>query len=190
MQLLPAASRRTGSWVNGRGSTTEIVRRDNDQPGSTAPGQIEFDWRVSVASVSDSSPFSRFSGCSRLLMPLSGSLTLEVDGQGNFVDRYGTFHFEGEDSVRAIPSGEALDLNVIVRRCWGKADLNARKVDTPYTVRCPEESTVIVIALSEGTESTMGSLQLLDAVSLDSQEQITISNSAVIAVATLTSSAN
>nr|MBP1190485.1 environmental stress-induced protein Ves [Frigoribacterium sp. PvP032] len=69
--VLRAASRPVVPWRNGAGTTTVV-----------AEGSASCSWRVSVATISRSAPFSDFAGVDRLLMPLSEQgLDLVVDGR-------------------------------------------------------------------------------------------------------------
>ena len=55
-------------WKNGGGATREAV---NWPPGA---GLDAFDWRVSIASIAASGPFSVFTGVERRIMLLEGCL--------------------------------------------------------------------------------------------------------------------
>ena len=60
-------------WKNGAGSTTELLI---DPPGATLAGG--FRWRVSMATVAESGPFSSFPGLDRTLLLLEGE-GMELD---------------------------------------------------------------------------------------------------------------
>ena len=69
---------RTMPWKNGAGSTTELVI---EPPGATLAGG--FHWRVSMATVAESGPFSSFPGYDRTLLLLEGQgLELEHGPHG------------------------------------------------------------------------------------------------------------
>ena len=55
-QLIQYASLRPAPWKNGGGSTTEIAVWPN------GAGLDEFDWRISLATITQSGPFSFFPG--------------------------------------------------------------------------------------------------------------------------------
>jgi len=100
-------------WRNGGGWTREIVRSPRDDTGGA------FDWRLSVADVDAEGPFSRFDGCDRILVLLSGN-GLELDSVGQPVvlrPPFGYLRFPGELPITARPiDGSTADLNLIWRR--------------------------------------------------------------------------
>lgn len=69
--LLPAVP-----WKNGGGITREIAVAP---PGA---GYTDFNWRLSIADIVESGPFSSLSGVDRhFLMGTSGSLKITIDGR-------------------------------------------------------------------------------------------------------------
>lgn len=113
---LPAAARTAKLWKNGGGSTTDILVR----PASA--GLENFDWRLSIATIGGSGPFSEFEGVDRSLSLLdnSGNQTLHllVDEVLFQLDRHNpSLRFSGEARVRAEAGGEPYTvLNVMSRR--------------------------------------------------------------------------
>ncbi|HEV2674687.1 MAG TPA: HutD family protein [Aliidongia sp.] len=74
VSLLPATLYRTMPWRNGRGTTTEIALGPSAGP--------DFAWRLSIADVPDSGPFSPFTGFERLIAVVAGAgMRLAVDGR-------------------------------------------------------------------------------------------------------------
>ena len=71
-QLIQYASLMPAPWKNGGGSTTEIAVAP---PGA---GFDDFDWRVSLATITQDGPFSVFPGIDRTLAL--------VDGDGVLLD--------------------------------------------------------------------------------------------------------
>ncbi|MGQ0565316.1 MAG: HutD/Ves family protein [Gemmobacter sp.] len=107
---LTAADYRIQPWANGRGQTVELARMDDAQ------GII---WRLSVATVSEDGPFSRFPGVRR-------SLTV-IDGPG--------FRLVGEGiALRAAPLQPvafAGDIDISARDVTGPSrDFNVMTRDT------------------------------------------------------------
>lgn len=92
-------------WANGLGTTRELARDDNGA------------WRLSLADIGTEAEFSSLPGIDRLLIVLSGSVALRMDGverelgPGDFVE------FAGEAAVsgRALTIG-ATDVNLMVSR--------------------------------------------------------------------------
>lgn len=101
-------------WKNGQGITREVISR----PASDGSGG--FDWRISLATVGASGPFSVFLGIERTIAVLQGDgMQLTVDGRREpplLVDSP-PFAFSGDAEVQAVClGGETLDLNVMSRR--------------------------------------------------------------------------
>jgi uncharacterized protein len=101
-------------WKNGLGITREVISR----PASD--GASGFDWRISLATVGASGPFSVFAGIARTIAVLEGDgMRLTVDGRQEvpLLVASPPFTFSGDAEVRAeCLGGETLDLNVMSRR--------------------------------------------------------------------------
>lgn len=101
-------------WKNGLGITREVISR----PASDGSGG--FDWRISLATVGASGPFSVFPGIDRTIAVLQGDgMQLTVDGRREPPLLIGSppFAFSGDAEVQAdCLGGETLDLNVMSRR--------------------------------------------------------------------------
>ena len=107
-------------WKNGGGSTREIACWP---PGA---GLDDFDWRVSIASVAASGPFSRFAGVDRTIMLLKGEgLRLQAPGLDHLLDTlHAPFLFSGDVALKCtLLGGESTDLNVMGRRTRGRASV-------------------------------------------------------------------
>ena len=101
-------------WKNGLGITREVISR----PASDGLGG--FDWRISLATVGASGPFSVFAGIDRTIAVLEGDgMQLTVDGRREppLVVASPPFAFSGDAQIQAdCLGGETLDLNVMSRR--------------------------------------------------------------------------
>ena len=102
-------------WKNGGGVTREIV---SWPPGSTVS---RFDWRISIAHIASSGPFSAFPGVDRVITLLEGAgVALKaVDGSVNHrLDQpLRPFAFKGEVPLQADRLGlDCHDFNVMTRR--------------------------------------------------------------------------
>lgn len=101
-------------WKNGLGITREVI----SQPA--ADDMDGFDWRISLATVGASCPFSVFAGIDRTIAVLHGDgMQLTVDGRQEPPLLVGSpaFAFSGDAEVQAIClGGETLDLNMMSRR--------------------------------------------------------------------------
>lgn len=112
--LIPYASLQATPWKNGGGGTTEIAI---SPPGA---GLGTFDWRISLATIAASGPFSVFEGIDRTLALVDGpGVTLDIDGDGRFVlsDDEPVLEFAGEAHVVAtVGARPTTDFNVMTRR--------------------------------------------------------------------------
>lgn len=113
MKVLRADRYATVPWRNGGGTTREIafyrdLKRHDD-----------FLWRLSLATVDRSGPFSSFQGVDRTIALLAGngmSLTTQA-GRVDVTSTTEPFAFEGELPVEcALLEGTTIDLNAMTRR--------------------------------------------------------------------------
>ena len=98
-------------WRNGGGTTREVAAA----PGSGGAG---FDWRVSIADVTEPGAFSTFPGVDRVIALLEGDqLVLTVDGVDQVLHPHEPFTFAGESvTTCALPDGHTRDLNLMTAR--------------------------------------------------------------------------
>ena len=118
-------------WKNGGGSTCEIACWP---PGA---GLADFAWRLSIASIALSGPFSVFAGVDRSIMLLDGdgvhllsvpSTDSTQTGQVDIDHRLDTplqpFSFTGDNAVHCtLLGGPSRDFNVMTRRGEWHADV-------------------------------------------------------------------
>ena len=102
-------------WKNGGGDTREVLCWP---PGA---GFDTFDWRVSLATIASSGPFSSFPGIDRTIMLLEGKgvrLRSKEDGIDHRLDTlWEPFAFPGEAGVFGkLADGTTTDFNLMVRR--------------------------------------------------------------------------
>ena len=111
-RLLLRAGYRSMPWRNGAGTTLEIAR-------APASGD-DFDWRLSLATVAASGPFSAYAGYERLVALASGpGFTLSVGAQppATLAAAGESLVFPGAAATRCeLIAGECLDLSLIVRQ--------------------------------------------------------------------------
>jgi environmental stress-induced protein Ves len=107
------------SWKNGGGITTELLLEQGDD-GSAA-------WRLSIAEVTKSGPFSDFSGYARTIMLIDGPgfvLDFEAHPQKRLDRRYEPFPFDGGWKTGCtLIDGPVRDFNLIVANAAGPASL-------------------------------------------------------------------
>ena len=166
MTLLPSESRIASPWKNGKGVTREIAAFPM---GATIDA---FEWRVSIADVSEGGAFSNFPNIDRLLAALDGTIRLQIGGEAPVTLVPGTnpIAFAGDIPCRAdIPDGAARDLNVMTRRGCFMSRMTL--VEADGVLRFPENArTIILVALFDlniRIAETLIALKPLDAVRFD-----------------------
>ena len=108
---LPAADRVAVPWKNGGGITREIAVFP---PGA---GLEDFEWRISLAEVAATGPFSLFDGVDRHLTVLKGIMRLDFADRSLELHSADSLAFPGNVAVRGTPlDGPVIDLNVMTRR--------------------------------------------------------------------------
>jgi uncharacterized protein len=99
-------------WKNGLGTTTEIVRVD-DEDG-------ELLWRVSVADVASDGPFSSFAGYDRVIATIEGAgmiIAHPTLGRSARLGALEPYAFSGDwETGCALVGGPVRDFNLITRR--------------------------------------------------------------------------
>jgi len=133
MRIIRPSEYRRMPWKNGGGETVEIA---------VAPAGASldaFDWRVSMAHVASSGPFSRFPGVDRTLAVLEGpGIRLSIAGRKAVPLRRDTppFGFSGDDPAEAeLIDGAIEDLNVMTRRAGHRHRLSRLAATAPVSLR-------------------------------------------------------
>lgn len=116
-------------WKNGGGVTREIVCQP---PGV---GMAAFDWRVSIAHIASSGPFSAFAGVDRVITLLEGAGVRLHSTDGAVDHALDTplvpFAFAGETPVTGtLLHGDCHDFNVMTRRAACHAGVWVCRNDT------------------------------------------------------------
>lgn len=115
IRLLSPLAYHTTPWKNGGGTTTELAIHPE------GAGWDDFLWRVGIADIRQSGPFSSFPGVDRSIMlldcPLGSGMTLTIDGKSVEMVQHEFIDFAGEAVTQGRLRGEAVrDLNVMSRR--------------------------------------------------------------------------
>src|ERR1700748_3704583 len=112
-KLIPADSLPSMPWKNGGGMTREVLK-------FPASASIDtFDWRISLAAVATSGPFSLFPEVDRTMIVTDGQgIALDDNNQRIVLRRSDEpFSFPGEIPYRAsLIDGPIADMNVMTRR--------------------------------------------------------------------------
>jgi len=151
-QLIQYASLRAAPWKNGGGTTTEIAI----SPAGSALSK--FDWRVSLATIAQSGPFSSYPGIDRSLALVDGDGVLLDFGDERFVlsPSEPLIEFPGEASVEAtITDGHTTDFNVMTRRGRCRHRLERRVIRGRDELTRRSGTTMLFLA--EGESLTLSS---------------------------------
>lgn len=116
LRRITPADHRVMPWKNGLGFTREIAI---DPPGASM-NYAGFRWRLSIATVNQSGPFSSFPGIDRTIMVIEGKgMELAVAGQApQRLDRcFVPFSFSGDAATECkLIDGPIRDFNLMVNR--------------------------------------------------------------------------
>jgi environmental stress-induced protein Ves len=167
--VLREADYREMPWKNGGGVTTEIAVH----PAASDVGGA-FLWRLSVARIDRSGPFSVFPGYDRTMLLLDGAgLDLDFGPRGRArLDRcFVPFAFRGEwEASCALLDGPVRDFNVMLDR--------ARVVGQPRVLslgsgsfRCPLSGTTVLLYVLRGRVRARFS-GVMEAVELSANETL------------------
>jgi len=146
-------------WKNGKGFTREIYCIPNEASPDL------FNFRLSMATVSQSSPFSLFPGAERFLMLLEGNgFRLKFEDQADAIlsSPFDSLTFEGEEMIHCeLLGGKCLDFNVMTNRSWGSSVVSSSLLkvgesrrfiatcDTFVFVYCPNPFLLVLKAKEE-----------------------------------------
>jgi uncharacterized protein len=139
LQIIRKSSFTAAPWKNGGGITYEAIR--------VPPGGDSFRWRVSVAHIDASGPFSEFAAYNRTMVLLRGSgLTLKfADGHQRVLRQLGDLaEFDGAAATHCeLLNGPCVDLNLMVAKLR-RAAVRVERVAEDFRVpAAPSESALI-----------------------------------------------
>jgi environmental stress-induced protein Ves len=164
--LLPAP------WKNGGGSTTEIALCP------AGAGFDDFDWRISLATVAHSGPFSLFPGVDRSLALVAGAgMTLVLDGAEPRQLNAATplIRFAGEAAVQAwTGAAPSTDFNVMTRRARCQHQLTRHPLSGGMTLTRNSASTLLFLAEGSALQAGRAALARYDALLLDATDPATL----------------
>lgn len=158
MRILRAADYRVMPWKNGGGTTTEIAVSPE---GASLDG---FDWRVSMARVEGSGPFSSFADIDRTLSVLEGEgIVLDVAGQPavRLTPASAPFAFPADlPTSAALIAGPITDLNVMTRRSRTLHSVERLTISQPVDITIQAGSTLVLCHKGEAVLPEAGSVRL------------------------------
>lgn len=118
---------RVQPWKNGGGSTTELEVEPE--------GGSKFLWRLSIADVERSGPFSDFAGYKRTIMLLEGdgmALTFDGTEPHRIAEPHRPFVFDGGWKTECrLLGGPVRDLNLMVDRSRAWGSMQVKGLDHP-----------------------------------------------------------
>jgi environmental stress-induced protein Ves len=143
MRIVRQSQFKSSPWKNGGGITHEAMR-------SPSRGDV-FRWRVSVAHIDTSGPFSDFAGYARTMVLLRGAgIALKLsDGTRRDLRAVGEMaQFDGALGVECeLLSGPCVDLNLMTSNAMGPVRARIERLQGPlsYALRADESMLVFPI---------------------------------------------
>lgn len=171
-------------WKNGGGTTTELARNGD------APRWL---WRLSVADVEHSGPFSDFTGYRRLIVLLDGrGMALSFDAAAPVVldERYRPFAFDGGSRTHCdLLEGPLRDMNLIFDAMRVDASLDVCTLATGASLRVAASECALLHAIGGRFDVAIGddsvALSPGDTLQVDEREALPITATALDAHAVL-----
>ena len=170
MHILWAKDRAATPWKNGGGTTSEVIVHP------PRAGFDDFGWRISIAKVEKSGPFSTFAGIDRNLAMLEGSVLLKLAGRDaiKLSPDAQPVNFPGDVSAEAeVIHHPATDLNVMTRRGLFSATMTRRTLSGEINT---DASVTLVFPLGDAMiDEGEHALSLGDAIFAESRERFRLS---------------
>jgi environmental stress-induced protein Ves len=119
VEIVRFASLPAMPWKNGLGTTTQLAIHPRGANANT------FGWRISIAALAGTAPFSVFDGIERCLAMLEGEVTLlrEAQPEITLTPASPPLTFSGNELITGRVTGAALDLNLMYRPSGWQATL-------------------------------------------------------------------
>ena len=139
-------------WKNAGGITHEAIR--------VPPGDEAFLWRVSVAHIEASGPFSDFAGFNRNMVLLRGSgvaLTF-ANGERRVLKEIGDLaEFDGAVPAHCeLLDGPCVDLNVMVAKSL-RADVRIERVGEGRWIHASKSQSILIFSIEDALTLDLGS---------------------------------
>ena len=149
-------------WRNGGGVTREVVASGGSDPQ-------DFDWRISIADVSQPGPFSAFPGVDRVITLVEGErMELVIDGAVHVLGLHESLSFDGASQAScSLPTGPTRDLNVMTRSDRLSAAVAVRDLSETRPIAVSGAQIVVLLTGSgmvAGADESQAHLEPLDAV--------------------------
>jgi environmental stress-induced protein Ves len=129
----------------------------------------DFDWRISIAEVSEAGPFSRFPGVDRIITVVDGEgMDLVIDGVEHVLGPHEPLSFDGASSTECIRiAGPVRDLNVMTRHDRLSATVAIRDLSATRPIAIDHSQVLVLLtgsAVVVGADGSRSGLSHLDAV--------------------------
>ena len=149
-------------WRNGGGVTREVVASGGSDPQ-------DFDWRISIADVSQPGPFSAFPGVDRVITLVEGErMELVIDGAVHVLGLHESLSFDGASQAScSLPTGPTRDLNVMTRSGRLSAAVAVRDLSETRPIAVSGAQIAVLLTGSgmvAGADESQAHLEPLDAV--------------------------
>jgi len=172
--LIAANSLSSMPWKNGGGTTREVLKFPLSSTIET------FDWRISIAAVASSGPFSIFPGIDRTMIVTDGEGIELNDKKKRITLRQADepFSFPGEVPYQGIlVDGPIADLNVMTRRTrYSHSMRRHRSAGTSID----RGNVRVFVALADGLSCAVGTKSLvlakLDSLLVDGRESVAVAS--------------
>jgi uncharacterized protein len=157
-------------WKNGHGMTTQLAIHP---PSATTD---DFDWRISIAQITQTAPFSSFTGIERCLAVLRGSLRLIRERESVTLSPDSpSLYFAGDAAAIGEPvNGPVFDLNVMYRSNHWDARMTRRQLQRGDEVAL--DRTRMLCSLSARATVRSGEVanevQMFDLLRVDGQQLV------------------
>jgi environmental stress-induced protein Ves len=152
MRIVRQSQFKSSPWKNGGGITHEAMR-------SPSRGDV-FRWRVSVAHIDSSGPFSDFAGYARTMVLLrGGGIALKLsDGTRRGMRAVGDLaQFDGALGVDCeLLSGPCVDLNLMTSNAMGPVRARIERLQRPLSYALRTEESMVVFPIDAGVEIRAG----------------------------------
>ena len=152
MQIIRQSSFRAVPWKNGGGVTHEAIR--------VPPDGDSFQWRVSVARIDASGPFSDFAGYRRTMVLLRGHGVRLVfaNGDRRELEEIGDLaEFDGALSAQCdLSDGPCVDLNFMTAKALDGARSHVERLHKPLALASHRHQTTLVFPIDAPVEVQAG----------------------------------
>ncbi len=143
MRVIRRSQFATSAWKNGAGVTHEAIR--------VPPDAGRYLWRVSVAEIAVSGPFSDFTGYRRHMVLLQGDglrLRFANGGHADLRQPGDLAEFDGALQTDCeLAGGACIDLNLLTARSIAAVDARVERLSAPLTLRCAAGESMALVCV-------------------------------------------